>query len=88
MHPIRLKFKTYIPHHYKIIIVKFHVDWWSGSREIIFLKIFFQSNMAARPCDLSIIREHAGIPKAWGTCVKFPLDLSTHSGEDFLLVLG
>ena len=34
MHPIRLKFKIYIPHDYEIIIVTFHVDWWSGSREI------------------------------------------------------
>ena len=26
MHPIRLKFKTYIPHHYEIIIAKFYID--------------------------------------------------------------
>ena len=32
------------------------------------LKIFAQSNMAARPCDLLIIHEHPDIPKAWGTC--------------------
>ena len=38
-----------------------------------FLKIFAQSNMAARPWDLSIICEYPGIPKAWGTFVwSFP----------------
>ena len=33
-----------------------------------FKKIFVQSNMAARPWNLLIIREHPGIAKAWGTC--------------------
>ena len=53
--------------------MKVHVDRWSGSREGIFFKILAQSNMAARPCDLSIIHEQPGIPKVWGTCVwSFP----------------
>ena len=32
-------------------------------------KIFLQSNMAAKTCDLSIIHEPPGIPNAWGTRV-------------------
>jgi len=36
-------------------------------------KIFIQSNMAARPCDLSIICEFPDIPKAWKTfMLHFP----------------
>ena len=34
-----------------------------------FQNIFLHSNMDAKPCDLIIIREHPGIPKAWGTFV-------------------
>ena len=30
--------------------------------------MFIQSNMAARSCDLLIIREHNGILKDWGIC--------------------
>jgi len=53
MCPVKLKFKTWIPHHYGIIIVKFHFNWLSGARENIYH--FVQSNMAAKTCDLSII---------------------------------
>ena len=58
----------HIPHVFSIITVTFHIDWWSGSRERFFLKNFIHTNMAARPCDLLIIRESPRIPKAWGTC--------------------
>ena len=38
-------------------------------------------------CDPSNICEHPGT-KAWGSCVKFPLYLSSRSGGGFLKVLG
>ena len=38
----------------------------------------------AKSSDLSIIREHPGVPQGLGNmCVKFLLDLSSHSRDDF-----
>ena len=69
-----------------MIILKFHVDWWSGSREIIFFKIFSQSNMAAIPCDINYLWI-PWYPQVLGIIfVKFPLssrfgDLYRFSGK-------
>ena len=68
---IKLQFRIRIPHHYDIIIVKFHINWSSGSRENIWF--FFNPIWLPNHVPYKIIPEQAWTRMPWRTFVwSFP----------------